>query len=126
MGNRLSNTGRLRVCCLCAAWCRTCDGYRPVLEAVAAEFRAGDPALIVRWIDIEDESDLVGDCDIITFPTLAVLDDVGVRFFGPLTPQPETLRRQLRASLAEGTPHQSVASEVEAFAVRLRRIGDLE
>jgi hypothetical protein len=28
--------------CACAAWCRLCDGYRPVLER-------GEPALRRRW-----------------------------------------------------------------------------
>jgi thiol-disulfide isomerase/thioredoxin len=106
--------------CLCAAWCRTCDGYRPVLASVAAEFAASCPGLRVRWVDIEDESELVGDLDIETFPTLAVLDADGVRFFGPLTPQPETLRRLLRATLLEAAPARPVAPEVQALAARLR------
>src|SRR5688572_24350056 len=50
-----SARGRRWLACLCAAWCRTCDGYRPVLDAVAAEFGLG-----ARWIDIEDEADLLG------------------------------------------------------------------
>ena len=113
----------LWVACLCAGWCRTCDGYAPVLQAVAAEFGAADPALQVRWVDIEDESDLVGDLDVETFPTLAVLDERRVRFFGPLTPQPETLRRTLRATLQDwdaAAPVRSADPAVEAFAARLR------
>ena len=91
---------RLWVACLCAAWCRTCDAYRPVLEQVAADAGTVRP----RWIDVEDEADLVGDCEVETFPTIAVVDEAGVRFFGPLTPQPETLRRVLRAALAADAP----------------------
>jgi len=108
--------------CLCAAWCRTCDGYQPVLRDVAAEFEAAHPGLRVRWIDIEDEADLLGDCDVETFPTLAIVDGDAVRFFGPLTPQPETLRRLLRATLLEWTPGAArrAAPDVEALAVRLR------
>jgi len=111
--------------CLCAAWCRTCDDYLPVLRAVAAEFEAAVPGLQPRWIDIEDESELVGDCDIETFPTLALLDAGQVRFFGPLPPQPETLRRLLRATLLEWAPDdpaRAAAPEVEAFAARLRQV----
>lgn len=113
----------LWVACLCAGWCRTCDGYAPVLEGVTAEFTAADPALQVRWVDIEDESDLVGELDVETFPTLAVMDARAVRFFGPLTPQPETLRRTLRATLQEwdaAAPARPAAPAVEAFAARLR------
>jgi thioredoxin-like negative regulator of GroEL len=111
--------------CLCAAWCRTCDGYRPVLEQVAAEMAASVPGLRLRWIDIEDESELVGDCDVETFPTLAVVAADGLRFFGPLTPQPETLRRLLRATLLERSPAAPgvpVAAEVAAFVDRLRAL----
>jgi len=109
------NTPTPWLACLCAGWCRTCDGYRPVLEAVAAEF----PGLPVRWIDIEDEAELVGDIDVETFPTLLVAAAGGVRFFGPLTPQPETLRRLLRATLAADAAVLPVPPEVLALAARL-------
>ena len=111
---------RVWVACLCAGWCRTCDAYLPVLDEVAAEFAARLPGLVVRWIDIEDESDLVGDCDVETFPTIAAVDPHRLRFFGPLTPQPETLRRVLRSALADGAAAAAVAPEVLAFAARLR------
>lgn len=110
---------RLWLACLCAGWCRTCDGYRPVLDAVAAEF-AGAAALRVRWIDIEDEAELVDEIDIQTFPTVAVVADDAVRFFGVLTPQPETLRRVLRAAI-ERPVAAAAGPEVDAFAARLRR-----
>lgn len=92
----------VHVVCLCAAWCRTCESYQQVFEAACAELPQQD--LRVRWIDIEDEAELVGDLDIETFPTLLIADDAQVRFAGPLTPQPETLRRVLRAHLADPTP----------------------
>jgi thioredoxin-like negative regulator of GroEL len=111
----------LWLACLCAAWCRTCDAYEPVLRKVAAEFTARLPQLRVRWIDIEDESDLVGDCDIETFPTLAIVDPEGVRFFGTVTPQPEMLARLLRSHLSEHLgAHQPVPPEVAALAAQLR------
>lgn len=100
----------LSLTCLCAAWCRTCDAYAPVLAEVAAE--AGVP---VRWVDIEDEADLLGDLDVETFPTLLLQDGDAVRFFGPVTPQPDTLRRLLRAAPAA----QAVAPEVHDLAHRL-------
>jgi thioredoxin 1 len=109
--------------CLCAAWCRLCDAYQPVLQQVATEWGASGRGLQVHWIDIEDEAELVGEFEVETFPTLVVLDDHRVCFAGPLTPQPETLRRVLRATIddlapdARGTP---VSAEVEAFAARLR------
>jgi thioredoxin-like negative regulator of GroEL len=114
-------TPRLWLACLCAAWCRTCDAYQPVLQQVAAEFTASLPQLSVRWIDIEDEADLVGDCDIETFPTLAILDAEGVRFFGTVTPHAETLARLLRVHLSDASgAYQTVPPEVAALAAQLR------
>ncbi|KQW51970.1 MULTISPECIES: thioredoxin domain-containing protein [unclassified Roseateles] len=107
----------VHVACLCAAWCRTCESYQQVFEAACAELpQAG---LRVHWIDIEDEADLIDDLDIETFPTLLIADDTRVRFAGPLTPQPETLRRVLRAHLADAQP-AAVDAAFEALANRLR------
>ncbi|MGQ3054397.1 MAG: thioredoxin domain-containing protein [Roseateles sp.] len=105
------------VACLCAAWCRTCESYQQVFEAACAELpQAG---LRVRWIDIEDEAELIADLDIETFPTLLIADDTQVRFAGPLTPQPQTLQRVLRAHLADARP-AAVDAGFEALARRLR------
>ncbi len=79
--------------CLCAAWCRTCDEYRPVFDALALEFADAR----FTWIDIEDQSELIGDFDVETFPALLIGQGPTLRFAGPLTPQPETLARLLRA-----------------------------
>ena len=111
------------VACLCAAWCRTCEGYEAVFEQVARELAGSGMALRARWIDIEDEADLVGDVEVETFPMLVIADAHDVRFAGPLTPQPDTLRRLLRATLAQAaadTRWPAVAPEIEAFVQRLR------
>jgi thiol-disulfide isomerase/thioredoxin len=107
----------VHVACLCAAWCRTCESYQQVFEAACAELPQAD--LHVRWIDVEDEADLIGDLDIETFPTLLIADDTHVRFAGPLTPQPQTLRRVLRAHLADATPAK-VGDDYRVLAERLR------
>ena len=119
-----ATTPALHVACLCAAWCRLCDSYAPVFEAAVDGLRDQHPGLQAHWIDIEDEAALVGDFDVETFPTLVVVDDQGVRFAGPLTPQPETLQRVLRAVLADAGPAIGAtpqAPEIEAFAARLRQ-----
>jgi hypothetical protein len=127
MSDPSPNALTVHLACLCAGWCRTCDDYAPVFAAAIAALAL--PGLDVRshWIDIEDESDLVGDVDVETFPTLVVVDPGHVRFAGPLTPQSETLARVLRAALGatlEGVPCPPQAPEVEAFAKRLRlRVG---
>lgn len=116
------NPDTVHVACLCAAWCRLCEGYVAVFHPVLQALRAGYPALVVHWIDIEDEAELVGELDVETFPTVVVADASGVHFAGTLTPQPETLHRVVRAALQHaGAPGAPQAPEVEAFATRLRR-----
>jgi thiol-disulfide isomerase/thioredoxin len=115
--------GPIHVACLCAAWCRLCDDYRPVLDNVMSELRADFDGLRPHWIDIEDEADLLGEFDVETFPTLVVIGPEGVRFAGPLTPHPDTLRRLLRATVIDapvGARWLDAAPEVLAFASRLR------
>jgi len=112
----------VHVACLCAAWCHLCDDYAPVLERVTSELVAGGSTLRRHWIDIEDEADLVGDFDVETFPTLVVIGPDGVRFAGPLTPQPATLHRMLRATVVDAGDDArwpAVSPEIRAFAARL-------
>ncbi|MBV8380549.1 MAG: thioredoxin [Paucibacter sp.] len=109
--------------CLCAAWCRLCDEYQPIFERIAAELQTAAPQLVARWIDIEDEADLVGDLDIETFPTIVIAGPDGVRFAGPLTPQEDTLRRLVAHAIAKaesGATWPAVANEFAEFASRLQ------
>jgi thiol-disulfide isomerase/thioredoxin len=73
----------LDVVCLCAAWCGTCREY----EVLFAALQQGAPGHRYRWIDIEDEADLVGDIDVETFPTLMVAWQGRVLFAGPVLPR---------------------------------------
>ena len=109
-----TGAGQLAVC-LCAAWCDTCDAYRPVLERAAQQF----PEAQFVWLDIEDHEDLLGSIDVENFPTLLVAVDDDVRFFGTLTPQPETLARMLRAGFDPSTPKANDA-DAAALLARLR------
>lgn len=109
---------RPQLLCLCAAWCHLCAAYVPVFDAVAQRLRRDWPGLSTRWIDIEDEAELVGDLDIETFPTLVLLRGTQVLFHGPLTPQPEVLERVVRGALA-ATGAAGVDPQVAALARRL-------
>lgn len=114
----------IHIACLCAAWCRLCDDYAAVFQQVAVELRDSGLALQWHWIDIEDEAELLGEMDVETFPTLVIADHEHVRFAGALTPQPDTLRRVLRATVTGTDPASrwpAVAPQIEAFAERLRR-----
>jgi thioredoxin 1 len=73
----------LDVVCLCAAWCGTCGAYAETF----AELQAALPGHRYRWIDIEDEADLVGDIDVETFPTLLLAFEGHVLFAGPVLPR---------------------------------------
>ena len=84
------------VACLCAAWCRTCDGYSEVFMALGQ----ANPGHRFIWIDIEDEAELVGDIDVETFPTLLIGVGGELRFIGPVTPQLGTAQRLLDSALA--------------------------
>ena len=82
------------VVCLCAAWCRVCDEFRPGFEQAGA----ARPTLTFRWLDIVDEADALGDIDVETFPTLVIGGrDGAVRFAGPVLPQPGQIARLLQS-----------------------------
>ncbi|WP_428422767.1 thioredoxin domain-containing protein [Methylibium sp.] len=89
------------IACLCAAWCRTCESYRPVFERIAAERPPEGRVCRWHWVDIEGEADLLGDLDVETFPTLVLVGPSGVKFAGPVEAREETLRALLRRALAD-------------------------
>lgn len=77
------------VVCLCAHWCGTCREYQAVFTAL----QEAEPRHRYRWIDIEDEADLVGEIDIETFPSWLVAHQGRVLFAGPVLPRlPDALR----------------------------------
>jgi thioredoxin-like negative regulator of GroEL len=95
------------VVCLCAAWCRTCEGYGPAFAQRAEQ--AGDARHV--WIDVEDDAAIVGDIDIETFPTLLVLQGDRPLFFGPVLPHIDVVDRTLRALQQHGAAGDPVGEE---------------
>lgn len=85
--------------CLCAAWCGTCGIYRPLFDELAR----AHPDVRFEWVDIEDESEIAGELDVETFPTLLIADGERALFLGPLLPQAPVLARLL-ASLQAAAP----------------------
>jgi thiol-disulfide isomerase/thioredoxin len=73
----------LSVVCLCAQWCGTCRDYVATFD----QLQSAMPGHRYRWIDIEDEADLVGDVDVETFPTLMLVHGTQVLFAGPVLPR---------------------------------------
>lgn len=111
---------RLTVACLCAQWCRTCDGYREVFDQVLL---ALDDAGVQRmWVDVEDQADVIGSIDVENFPTLLMARGDEVLFFGPVTPHAQTLQRLIDAALQGGLSLDpcSVVPAVLELPARLR------
>lgn len=91
------------VACLCAEWCATCRAFRTAFDALSAR-HAG---VRFRWIDIEDEADLVDDIEVDSFPTLVIQRSRDVLFFGTILPNAAIIERQL-AVLQDGPAAASI------------------
>ena len=86
------------VACLCAEWRGVGRDYADRFAQMQAKF----PQARFLWIDVEDEADLLSPLDDVDdFPTLLVAVGEQPRFFGPVTPQPETLERLIRAEMGK-------------------------
>jgi len=106
----LSRQGRL-VVCLCAAWCDTCEEFRSTFERLSQ----GDPGSAYLWIDIEDDSELIGDLDIENFPTLAVFRGSLPLYYGVTMPQEPVVARTLAALSADARGQGSVPEAIRAL-----------
>jgi len=104
----------LLVACLCAQWCGTCKEYAPQFDALAKEF----PGATFRWIDIEDESDLVDPIEVENFPTLLIATEGQARFFGTMTPHIETLKRLIQSHARDTGPGR-LPTAVQALTQRV-------
>lgn len=105
----------LLVACLCAAWCRVCEGYHEVF----ARLREEHPDWRFLWVDIEDDAELVDDLEVETFPTLLVGRGAELLFLGPVTPELATVQRLLTA-LEQAPP---LAQPSPAGSALLARLG---
>ncbi len=92
------------VACFCAAWCDTCEEYKPKLRTLSGTLRQH----VFAWIDIEDHAELLGEVDVENFPTLLVQIGGRVVFYGPMLPHIAHLERLLE-SLDEHSPPVTTA-----------------
>ena len=104
------------VVCLCAEWCGVCRDYRQRFAQVQTQF----PGVRFLWIDVEDEADLLDPLDVEDFPTLLLAVGDAPRFFGPLTPQAETLERLIRAQIENVTAPALANQPVADLVARIR------
>lgn len=84
---------RWLVACLCAQWCDTCRAFRATFDA----FSARHAEVRFRWVDIEDEADLVDDIEVENFPTILIQRGRDVLFLGTTLPNGAIIERQLAA-----------------------------
>lgn len=107
------------VACLCARWCGVCRDYAAVFEQVGARHAN----LRFRWVDVEDDADLVDPVEVEDFPTLLVAVNGQARFFGTITPQPALLERMVQERASEGDPALAAREDIHALARRLGAAG---
>ncbi len=107
----------LLVACLCAAWCKTCTEFRATFDKLAA---ASEDANFV-WLDVEDDSALVGDIEIENFPTLAVFRGDKPLFYGVTMPQEGVVARTLASLAREDRDAIEVPAEIAGLPSALVR-----
>ena len=104
------------VVCLCAAWCDTCGEFRDTF----ARLEHAHPEADFVWLDVDDDSALVGDLDIENFPTLAVFRGDTPLFYGVTMPQEGVVSRTLQSFLGSDVRVVSVPAEIAGLPAALR------
>jgi len=107
----------LLVACLCATWCKTCTEFRGTFDKLAKE-NAGAKFV---WLDVEDDSALVGELDIENFPTLAVFRGKKPLFFGVTMPQEGVVARTLASLTRDDRDAVEVPEEIAGLPSALAR-----
>jgi thiol-disulfide isomerase/thioredoxin len=116
----LTASTSLLVVCLCAEWCGVCRDYRSSFAQVKAAIQADHPQAQFVWLDIEDDADLLHPLDDVDdFPTLLIAVAGAPRFFGPLTPQQQTLERLVRSLAGDASGKALVDPALHAAVARL-------
>ena len=106
----------LLVACLCADWCGVCRAWRAAFEAQARVH----PHAQFAWVDVEDESDAMGEVDVETFPTLLVARGGEPLFLGPVLPSGPGFARLLAALQGEPQPFQGDQAAARGLLHRLQ------
>jgi thioredoxin reductase (NADPH) len=106
----------LLVVCLCAAWCQTCGEFRDTFDSLAKTH----PDAGFVWLDVEDDSALVGEIEIEDFPTLAVFRGGRPLFYGVTMPQEGVVARTLASLSRDDREAVAVPQEIAGLPGALR------
>lgn len=106
------------VACMCAAWCRTCDDYRPTFDALTREF-AHEARFV--WVDIEDDEAALGGVDVVDFPTLLIARGDRIDFYGPVLPHAQTARQLVQRAL-QGALSVAADAALAGLPARIRAL----
>jgi thioredoxin 1 len=109
----------LLVACLCATWCKTCGEFRDTFERLS---KANADTKFV-WLDVEDDSALVGDIEIENFPTLAVFRGDKPLFYGVTMPQEGVVARTLASLTRDDRDAVTVPEEIAGLPGALSEAG---
>lgn len=110
----------LLVVCLCADWCGVCREYRERFDTVSALIQADYPGAQFVWLDVEDEADFLHPLDVENFPTVLIGVGDAPLFWGPVTPQTQTLERIVRTSVQDNEFDPLDKPELVALITRIR------
>lgn len=111
----LQTTQGWLVVCLCAEWCGTCREFQGVFAELAVQF----PQATWLWLDVEDDSEAVGDNDVENFPTLAIQQGERSFFFGTSMPQIGVVRRLVENALQDPSRALGPLAAAQDFVSRL-------
>jgi thiol-disulfide isomerase/thioredoxin len=104
------------IACLCADWCDTCRDYQTAFEKLAHE----NSADAFVWIDIEDDSDWIGDIEVENFPTILICKGETPHFFGTLLPHIEQLAKLLASVKTNSQPLPTADADLRQLAMKIR------
>ena len=114
----MQSSPRLLVACFCAAWCRTCDDYVHVMDALKVRY-ANQADFF--WIDIEDQAEVLDNIDVENFPTLLISSESQVYFWGTLLPHATTAMQLIDRVLVNDIRANN-SQDILQLDIRLRKM----
>ncbi len=120
-----TQAGEWIVACLCAQWCGICRGWREAFRDLALQSQQLLPAARWLWVDVESQSDALGEFEPENFPVLAVQRGSRLLYCAALPQQAGNWRRMVQSLGAlDEEQAQRWAAQLQALGLDLRRLHD--